>query len=693
MEAKEINLDTFLSSQKTQFVIPVYQRNYDWSENECKQLLFDILEIGSNNKTASHFIGSLVYVHHGVFSASRMKDLIIIDGQQRLTTISLIYIVLANLLKEINDEYYLSDDILNYLTNKVSNEDRKLKLVSTDNNNKVLKYLLRNDPNEEFTAFSRIISNYNYFKEKINKENYKIIWDGLSKLMIIDISLDSNKDNPQRIFESLNSTGLELSQSDLIRNYILMGLDRENQNKIYENYWEIIENLSKDELTNTIKLSDFIRDFLTLENKNIPNKGKVYIEFKNKYHNLDMNMLEKVLGNIKSLSKNYNKLINPKNESDKDIRVHLEYINRLEINVTYPFLMKVYDDYNNNLIDKKIFISILELIQSFVWRRFIVGLATNALNKVFMNLYDKIDKNNYLSSIQKAILKKSGTQKFPRNQEVINALKEKDVYNIKSKNRVYFLERLENFENRELVNIENNTDITIEHIFPQNPDIKWKMELGDIEYNFIKENYLNTISNITLSGNNGKLSNKIFSEKRDMNIDNLEQGYKFSKLWLNRYISELEVWNRNEIEKRFEVISERFLKIWNIPDIEIDLDSENQEVNIFDSENPKGKKLEYAIFKDKKLEIREVSKLYLEIMKDLFLNNPQIFFVDLGSKIGLTKNPIESNTRQASALNETYFIESNIDSNTKFDKIKYALTLFDLEDELLIKYTENKNEK
>lgn len=691
MKAEEINLDTFLASQKTQFVIPVYQRNYDWSENECKQLLFDILEVGYNNEIPSHFIGSIVYVHDGVFSASRMKDLTIIDGQQRLTTINLIYLVIYKLVKELNDQYLANDILHGYLINKFSNSDEKLKLVSTDDNNKALKFLLRNDPNEEFNTFSRIIYNFNYFKDKINVENYKIVLDGLAKIMIIDISLDRFKDNPQRIFESLNSTGLELSQSDLIRNYILMGLDRNSQNRVYENYWEIIENLTKDESTNISKLSDFIRDFLTSENKNIPNKNKVYIEFKNKYNNLTNDSLDLLLGNIKSLSKNYNKLVNPKNEPDKDIRLHLEYINRLEINVVYPFLMKVYDDYNINFIDKKTFISILELIQSFVWRRFIVGLATNALNKVFMNLYDKLDKNNYLLSIQRAILSKSGTQKFPRNQEVINALKEKDLYNIKSKNRLYLLERLENFENKEPVNIENNPDITIEHIFPQNPDSNWKTELGEIEYNFIKENYLNTISNITLSGNNGKLSNRLFKEKRDMNIDNLEQGYKFSRLWLNRHIAEFENWNRDNIEKRFEIISERFLNVWSIPDIKIDLESQLEEVNIFDAEKPKGKKLEYAIFKDRKLEVKEVSKLYLEIMKELFLNKPQIFFTtNLGEKIGLTKNSIESNIRQPVAINETYFIESNIDNNTKFDKIKQALTIFDLEDELLIKYLENK---
>ena len=360
-----------------------------------------------------------------------------------------------------------------------------------------------------------------------------------------------------------------------------MGLRRKEQNKIYQNYWEIIEKLAKDETRNVSRVSDFIRDFLTLENKKIPNKGKVYEEFKEKYPTSTLDELEEILSAIKSLAKHYNKLINPKNESDNDIRRELEYINRLEINVVFPFLMKVYDDFANSIIDKSIFLGVLELIQSYTFRRFILSLPTNALNKIFMSLYDKVDKNNYLFSIQKSLLQRAGVQRFPKNSEVKDALKVKDVYNIQSKNRTYLFERLENYENREAVLIEGNQDITIEHIFPQNPDPKWKVELGSEEYIYIKENYLNTIGNLTLSGNNGKLGNKPFLEKRDLK----EGGYKDSRLWLNKYLSLLEQWNKSEIEKRFEHISERFLKVWEIPNIIIEDESDSSEVNIFEAED------------------------------------------------------------------------------------------------------------
>lgn len=687
MKANETKVEAFLSSNKTQFVIPVYQRNYDWSTSECKQLLDDILEVGTSKEMNVHFIGSVVYVHDDVYTSSKIKELTVIDGQQRLTTLTLIYLAIFRLAIENGDHELEAEILETYLTNKFASEEEKLKLRPTENNNKAIRYLLRGDKNEEFNNFSKVIDNFNYFKSRITLENIEFILKGLTKLMFVEISLDRQNDDPQRIFESLNSTGLELSQADLIRNYILMGLERIDQNKIYSNYWEIIEKLAKDDTKNTSRVSDFIRDYLTLVNKKIPNKSKVYLEFKDKFPTRDLQVLESNLLPIKSLVKFYNKLLNPKNETDKDIRLQLQYINRLEINVVYPFLMKVYEDYSENIIDKVTFIKILDFIQSFTFRRFIVGLPTNALNKIFMILYEKIDKNNYFLSMQKELLRKSGIQRFPKNKEVIESLKLKDVYNIQSKNRTYLLDRLENFENKEPVLIEGNSDITIEHIFPQNPDPKWKVELGADEYKFIKENYLNTIGNLTLSGNNGKLGNKPFIFKRDLE----NAGYKDSHLWLNKYLSNLKKWDKTEIEKRFELLAERFLKIWQIPDIEIEEIEQNDEVNIFEAEDPKHKKLEYAIFYDQKIEVNQVSKLYSEVFKKLFELQPETFFTtDLAEKITLTKNPKEGNPRQAVSINDTYYIEGNIDNIGKFDKIKYALTIFDSEDELSIKYASKK---
>jgi len=689
MKANETKVDKFLATNETTFAIPVYQRNYDWTILQCKQLLYDIIETGRNDRVNAHFIGSIVYVHDDVYTASGLNELTIIDGQQRLTTITLIYIALYRLAKELDNHMLVNRIQKTYLINEFAPEEEKLKLKPTENNKEALKHILNSTDGEEFKGYSKIIENFDYFRSAITSENFEIIQRGLSKLIFVDIALDRQKDNPQRIFESLNSTGLELSQADLIRNYILMGLSRTNQDRIYKSYWEVIEKNAKDETLNKTRVSEFIRDYLTLKNKEIPNKGDVYAKFKEKYPTSTIDELELVLTELKSLVKYYNKLTNPKNEPDKLIRTQLEYINRLEINVAFPFLMKVYEDFSNDIIDKATFISVLSTVQSFTFRRFILGLPTNALNKIFMGLYDKVEPINYLFSIQKSLLQRSGVQRFPRNTETINALKEKDVYNIKPKNRTYLLERLENFQNNEPVAIEGNSDITIEHIFPKNPDPKWKIELGADEYNLIKENYLNTIGNLTLSGNNGKLSNKPFLDKKVMNVDGKEQGYNFSRLWLNRDLKEKSKWHKAEIEERANTISKRFIKIWEIPEIDIELEATNDEINIFDAEDPKHKKLEYAIFFNQKLEVTQVAKLYIEVFKQLFDLQPETFFTsEIGDRLSLTKTPETDRLRQAVQISETYFIEANIDNVGKFDRIKQALTIFGFEDELSIKYSD-----
>lgn len=686
MKASEINLNRFLAQSDTQFIIPVYQRNYDWTYSQCKQLLDDILEVGQNDKTSAHFIGSIVYVHDDVYSASGINELTIIDGQQRLTTLTLIYLIIYKIAILFNDKQLQNKINEQYLINKFDEEEgAKLKLRPTENNEKALRYLLNGDENEEFNEYSRLVENYNYFKSKITEENYKVVLDGLGKLMFVEISLDREKDDPQKIFESLNSTGLELSEADLIRNYILMGLKPKKQNIIYREYWEIIELLAKDTNSNESKVSDFIRDFLTIKNKKIPNKNKVYHEFKINYPIANYDELEIILSEIKSLAKHYNKLLNPSSEQDELIKKQLTYINKLEINVSFPFLLQVYEDFSKSRISRDVFISILELVQSFVWRRFIIGLPTNALNKIFMRLYEDVDRENYYDSIVFSLINKKGTQRFPRDAEITNNLNERDLYNIQSKNRTYFLERLENYNNQEPVKIEGNSQITIEHIFPQNPEPKWKISLGEDEYQLIKENFLNTIANLTLSGNNGKLGNKYFTDKRDMNIDGGEQGYKFSRLWLNRDLAELNEWNLIHLKDRGKKIENRFFDIWPLPIVKYVVDEEHSETNIFDAEEPTNKKLEYAVFFGQKIETRYVSELYKHVIRQLFELQPQTFFTtDLRDKLAITKKP--EDLRQAVEINDTYFIESNLDSKGKFDRIKLALEIFDFEDELSIKY-------
>ncbi len=301
MKANETKVDKFLATNETIFAIPVYQRNYDWTLFQCKRLLQDIVETGKNDKTSAHFIGSIVYVHDDFYTASGLTELTIIDGQQRLTTITLIYIALYRLAKELDNHTLVNRIQKTYLINEFAPEEEKLKLKPTENNKEALRYILNSSDGEEFKGYSKIIENFEYFRSTIKAENFEVIQRGLSKLIFVDIALDRQKDNPQRIFESLNSTGLELSPADLIRNYILMGISRANQDRMYKIYWEVIEKNAKDETLNKTRVSEFIRDYLTLKNKEIPNKGDVYSKFKEKYPTTTIDDLEIVLIELKSL--------------------------------------------------------------------------------------------------------------------------------------------------------------------------------------------------------------------------------------------------------------------------------------------------------------------------------------------------------------------------------------------------------
>lgn len=684
MVASQQALKSFLSQTKTQFVIPVYQRNYDWTETQCKQLFEDIIAVGNSGQD-THFIGSVVFIHDGVYTTSEVTPLVIIDGQQRLTTISLLYLALYRYAKQSSRQGKAAEINETYIINKFVEEDSsKLKLKQTDINSKAFRYLLNENRPEDYGEYSRVIENYNFFSKRINEDNFSTILNGLGRLLFVEISLERGKDDPQRIFESLNSTGLDLSQADLIRNYILMGLVPKKQIAVYNKFWSVIESFAQDEVKKESKVSDFIRDYLTIQNKKIPNKSKVYVEFKNRYRQRDEDFYKKTLNEVKEFSKHYNKLINPTNEPDKDISRELNFIKRIEINVSYPFLLSIYDDYEKEAIDKDTFVKVLRLVQSYTWRRFILGLPTNALNKIFMTLYGEVDKDNYLPSMEKALVQKRGKQRFPNDKEIKAALKEKDVYNIKSKNKVYFLELLENFNNREYVAVDN-PDITIEHIFPKNPDPKWKEQLDIDEYSRLKDTYLHTISNLTLSGNNGSLSNKPFLAKKEMDVDGKEQGYKFSRLWLNTYLKEIDEWNVIQLHNRFDKIIKRFYKIWSYPEIDELFKDEPEEVNIFDANDPKNKQLDYFVFRNERILTNEFSKMYYHVVENLFAENPQLFLTsDLKGYLSITTTPTE--LRNNYAINENYYIETNLDSNGKFRRLKRVLTVFGYEDELTLKY-------
>lgn len=677
-------MDRFLASSETAFAIPVYQRNYDWTRVQCQKLFSDILTVGTDETVSGHFIGSIVYVHDDVYTVSGLRELTVIDGQQRLTTLTLILVALYRFAIATGRDQLAQRIYKTYLINEFADEAEKLKLKPTDNNKAALRQIM--DPREgaKVSGYSRLLENFRFFEGRISEGNFDTVLKGLTKLIFVEIALERGKDNPQRIFESLNTTGLELSQADLIRNYILMGLARREQEQIFRKFWEPIEANARNLEVNDSRVSDFIRDFLTLKQKEIPNKGAVYEKFKERFPLPSSQDLTDALDEILELSYVYAKLLNSKIETDAVISRELDYIKTLEINVAYPFLMPVYRDYSKNIITRDQFIAILRLVQSYVWRRFILSLPTNALNKIFMSLYERVDFADYVASIERSLMQRTGTQRFPRDAEVIAMLKEKDLYSTKSRTRTYFFERLENHNNREPVDV-TTPDITIEHIFPQNPDPAWQSGLEADEFALLSEKYLNTAGNLTLSGNNGRLGNKTFIEKRDMNDGGGEQGYRFSRLWLNRDLQALDRWGVAEVKARAERIAKRFLDVWPAPNVDTPMDVEGDEISIFDAEEPRHKRLDYAVFLGSRLEVTQVAKLYAQVFEQMLLLQPEAFHgTRLGERVQLTANPGE--LRQAVPVAEGYFIEGNIDSKNKFERMKVALTELGLEEELFVRF-------
>lgn len=688
MKANELQINNFLQTPNVQFVIPVYQRNYDWTNTECKELLSDIISVETEDR-GTHFIGSIVFVHEGTFTTNEVKELVIIDGQQRLTTINILYVALYRFAKENNNSEDAERLYNMFLTNQyVKNESSKLKLKQTDTNSSAFKSIMLGTHGLSNT-FSNVIENYNYFRGVINEGNFDVVLKGLNRLIFVEISLERDKDDPQRIFESLNSTGLDLSQSDLIRNFILMDLQPKDQNRIFETIWNPIEENAKDLVKQNSLVSDYIRDYLTLRNKKIPNKNKVYAEFKSLYANKKDEAYHQELENIKSLSIHYKKFINPSTVVDASIKKELEYINRLEINVAYPFLLQVFEDSENGLLRKDELIKVLKLIQSYAWRRFIVGLPTSSLNKIFMTLYSEVDTEDYYETLAMALLKKKGSAKFPSNEDLKTALRDKDLYNTQPKNRNYLFEMLENFNNPEHVDTSHEL-ITIEHIFPRNPNVHWSEDLSPEEYFIFKEKHLNCIGNLTLSGNNGALSNKSFIAKKEMNVDGKEQGYNYSKLWLNSFLKSVDTWDVSKYEERLNIIYERFLKIWEFPDVIMYEGEESGEQNIFDAESPTHKKLKYFLFENTKVEEDTVAQMYFYVIRNLYERNTQLL-INNQDLFKITRNT--SDFRAAQEVFNGWYVESNIDSNSKFSILKKLLTVFELEDELLIKYSSNGESK
>ena len=608
MKASERKITKLFSESDTVFSIPVYQRDYNWQEKQCQRLFKDILQTGKNEKVSSYFLGSIVYIHDGIYGVGE-KEFHVIDGQQRMTTLTLLFLAIyfklkGTILAKDADKIYNQ-----YVVNPYSEKEIKLKLLPPEENLYILNKISHNKFNE-LEAFQdrNMLKNYLFFEkelETLSFEDMKHLSNGIEKLIYIDIALEKGKDDPQKIFESLNSTGLDLSQGDLIRNYILMDLERGEQNRIYKEIWIPIENNCKvsDGSEITSYVSDFIRDYLTLKTEKISSKPKVFETFKAYYEKENDEKLE----DMKKYSEAYSYIIKPSLEKDRDIQRELDYLKSLDKTVINTFLIGILKDYKDNILEKDELLNILILLQSYLWRRYITEKPTNALNKIFQGMYGKISRSgNYYENLVDVLM----AEDFPTDEELESALKLKNVYKDKEKLN-YVFKKLENYNHNELIDFENEK-ITIEHIFPQKPNKAWKENYSDNELEQMIS-FKDTISNLTLTGSNSNLSNKAFHEKRDDEV----HGYKNSKLYMNKYLGRLEEWNLLSMEARFESLYDDIIKIWKRPEDKATNDMEKITF-VLKGKITSGKG---RLLSNEKFEILKGTSIVLEVKSD----NPSTF--------------------------------------------------------------------
>ncbi|GAA9696889.1 DUF262 and DUF1524 domain-containing protein [Helicobacter pylori] len=562
MDAEATTLLKFMKdNKKNQFVIPIYQRLYSWEKEQCKQLWDDIIKIGRDDKMNGHFIGSILYVLDG--SKHSGNPLLIIDGQQRLTTITLLLTALrdhwSDKRKEIENHYLINSD---------EKGDKKFRLILSESDKDTLLSLIDKDRRKPSELSLKIVENFELFEEWIRKNTDKLetIFKGLEKLTIVWVALKKEKDDPQLIFESMNSKGIELTQTDLIRNYIIMETEVEKQQEVFYNkYWRAMEEDFKQNEKQDKKLFDrFVRHYLTIKTGKIPKLNKVYVAFKD-YQQKEGIEIEDLLKDLQKYCGYFCRIVFKKEddkdlnkEDDKDLNKALSFLVDLEMDVVYPLLLELYSDYSDGVLSTQDFTPIVSLTESYLCRRAVCGLGTNSLNKVFPFVTKKINKDQYLEGIEKHFGLLKGGQRFPNDDEFRNSFITIDFYKKFKKKTKCFLERLEH-DTKEPV---DTKECTIEHIMPQKLDEEWKKALGQ-DYERIHNQYLHTIGNLTLTGYNQKYGNKSFQEKRGM-----EKGFKNSPLRLNQGLRDLESFGEEEIEKRANDLADWALKIWTYPKLD-----------------------------------------------------------------------------------------------------------------------------
>ena len=559
MNGNAQRLIKYMDGASKRFIIPVYQRNYDWKMEHCKQLYDDLVKVVRQNRK-SHFFGSIVSVQS---ETGTMEEFLVIDGQQRLTTISLLLLAIYHLLcsgKLTSQDHQLTDKILKkYLIDEYEPEEKRIKLKPIKNDQKAFGILFEKD--EERIPDSNLTINYQYFYDRIQRGELSVdeLFDAICRLEIINISLN-HEDNPQLIFESLNSTGLDLSEGDKIRNYILMGLPNDLQTKFYEKYWNRIENYTD------YDVSSFVRDYLSIKQQSTPNMNSVYPAFKKFVEDAEQADIEPLLKDLLEYAKRYTILLRG-GHSDERLNGCIYRLNRLSTSVTRPFLLEALRLRENGILSADELVEIFQFTESYLFRRTICDLPTNALNKIFLLLHREIirmdgSEENYAEKFKYVLLSKKERARYPSDDEFAESMSTRNIYGMNPKNKLYLFERLENAGTGETKDVWGHLDrgeYSIEHIMPQHLTAAWVAALGE-EHESIHANWLHRLANLTLTAYNSRYSNSPFADKRDM-----AHGFKDSGLRVNQWIGQKEKWGLSELEERDQLLRNRVIGIWPYP--------------------------------------------------------------------------------------------------------------------------------
>ena len=559
MKAQDVPLIQLLDGAK-QFVVPIFQRDYSWGTKHCQQLWNDILRVGADPNSKAHFLGSVVYIP-AEDSQAAIPRWLVIDGQQRLTTVTLLLIALRDqLIAEPSiDEVLVSPEEINdyYLLNRHGKGAHKNKLTLRRADNNELTALLSGGAVESDAA-ETLRENYEFFRNRLVDVDAKHVYAGISKLVVVDVSLKRGHDDPQMIFESLNSTGLDLTQADLIRNFVLMRLDDELQTRLYETYWRPIEIAFGSHYRS--EFDEFCRDYLTLMLK--PSKqfkaDSIYHHFREYFLSETRDKsVENFLHELQRYA-NYYVRFRLGKETDELLAGPSTRLRKL-VKVASPLMLRLHDCHEqNDQFNSRAFKEAIEIIESYIFRRSVCDMQTRSLNQIFASLAYAIQNDDPLTSLKIALYRSGKKRRFPTDIEFC------DAYTMR--HHFYLLDRLEN-DSKEKI---DTSSFTVEHVLPQNQNLgaSWREMLGS-DWKTIQETWLHRLGNLTLTGYNSVYSDRSFTDKKTM-----EKGFDESPLRINHFIRESTKWTVIEIEERGKRLSKQASKIW--PMLVVDIDTVRQ---------------------------------------------------------------------------------------------------------------------